>query len=158
MTPPPVPPEKDIYTDNNPRPHVVPHGTASAATSSSTPARTQTTRSAFSSIMIYGSAALLALATVLYYHPQAQVRAWTDADVPAQAQRIYPKSFAVLDTVLPPSQANISTVSTATQRGCAAHDSNSSHRGIHSISSRRSLSTCTTRSFTPSSDPIPLSL
>jgi hypothetical protein len=122
MTSPPVPPEKDIYTDDILRPHAVPPSISDPSTTvppSRNSNNNNNSRTGFNPIMIYGSAALLALATVLYYHPGAQVQAWADADTPAQAQRIYPKDFAVLDTVPPPSQANTSTVSSC----CPEHSS-----------------------------------
>lgn len=131
MTPPPLPPDKDKYTDGNERPHVGSPSVVSRTTQP-LPPRTHTPRNAFNPIMIYGSAALLALATVLYYHPGAQVRAWSDADVPAQAQRIYPKSFAVLDKVPPPSQANISTVSAAARHMSSVYEGGSLMSAIRS--------------------------
>ena len=65
--------------------------------------------------MIYIPALFLALATALFLRP-ASVKAnnknnnWS-GQIPDQAQRVYPKDFAVLPNVLPPSQLNISSVS-----------------------------------------------
>lgn len=69
----------------------------------------------WSSAMIYIPAAILAVgSTVLlqnHFRPSSLVaRAWSDGDIPAQAQRIYPSSFAVLDSVPPPTQADLNTV------------------------------------------------
>jgi hypothetical protein len=56
----------------------------------------------------------LALATALFLRPAAVEANKTNTSwsgqVPDQAQRVYPKDFAVLSSVLPPSQSNISTV------------------------------------------------
>ena len=66
--------------------------------------------------MVYLPAGLLALSAALLVHTTLRpdphgVKAWSEADLPSQAQIIRRSSFAVLDNVPPPSQANISTVS-----------------------------------------------
>jgi len=114
-----------------------------ALPSPSTPPKT------FSPIMIYVPAALLALATALFLRPSSvKANSWS-GNTPDQAVRIYPKDFAVLDTVLPVSQANITTVSQI--RDCA-DGSNLFRQDILLLSCERNHSRFTTTSFTPSSD------
>ncbi|KAK1921744.1 hypothetical protein DB88DRAFT_499063 [Papiliotrema laurentii] len=59
--------------------------------------------------MIYLPAAFVAVSAALFFRSESNVYAWSDADIPDQAQRIYPKNFAVLDYVPPPTVANLST-------------------------------------------------
>ena len=58
------------------------------------------------------SSTLIALAAYIALQGSTPAKAWSAADVPAQAQVISPKSFAVLGVtnILPPTQANATTV------------------------------------------------
>lgn len=60
--------------------------------------------------MLYMSATLVAALAALSFKSRF-VTAWTQEQVPEQAQFISPKSWAVLDNVPPPSVANGTTVS-----------------------------------------------
>jgi len=64
--------------------------------------------------MVYISAAIFSLFAAVFLRPASFVKA---NNVPNQAQRVYASAFAVLDTVPPVSQANISTVRHSEQDG-----------------------------------------
>ena len=85
-----------------------PHKSTVASDSTASPISSRTFH--FTPIMVYGSAALLVGLAAIQLGPGQSTLAHA-AEVPTQAQVISPKSFAVLDTVLPPDQANVSTVS-----------------------------------------------